>query len=330
MSSLVLSSGTTAQVASSGCPRCQTASHTILFQASDRLYKTTDRLFRVIECTRCGLIRLDPAPHPAALKEFYPDSYWWQATPSARDRLAEGYRRFVLRDHLRFVEGAMHGSSGPVLDIGCGGGSFLQALQSQGIPAYGSDPSRESARYVWQRHAIPAVCCLLPDIPFQPGSFRAVTAFHVFEHLPDPVASLAALRELPAPGGRIVIQTPNAASWQALLLGKNWNGFDVPRHLIDFRVEDLEDILDSCGFEIVRRKFFSLRDNPAGLATSLCPGLDPVVRRVRKVRASPFGAFLRDALYFALVAAAVPLTLLEAATEAGSTVMIEAARRGES
>ena len=44
------------------------------------------------------------------------------------------------------------------------------------------------------------------------------------------------------------------------------------------------DLLDHCGFEIVRRKHFSLRDNPAGLASSLAPGLDPMARRVRKVR----------------------------------------------
>ncbi len=269
------------------------------------------------------MIRLNPTPPPEELKEFYPDNYRWQATPAA-----EVCRQFVLREHARFAGSAIHGPE-PVLDIGCGSGSLLQALQSRDIPVYGSDPFRENAKRAWRSFSIPAVCCLLPDIPFQPGSFSAITAFHVLERLPDPSAVLAALRELPAPGGRIVIQASNADSWQALLLGENWNGFDIPRRLMSFRVEDLEDLLDTCGYEIVRRKFFSLRDNPAGLATSLCPGLDPVVRRVRKIEASRFGSILRDALYFALVAAAVPLTLLEAAAGAGSTVMIEAARRGE-
>ena len=36
------------------------------------------------------------------------------------------------------------------------------------------------------------------------------------------------------------------------------------------------------GFEVLRRKYFSLRDNPAGLATSLAPGLDPMARRIRE------------------------------------------------
>ncbi len=322
------SSAATARVTQPACPRCGAESYTTLFRGSDRLYGTTDRRFYVIECTGCGLIRLDPAPAPGELYKLRPDAYRRQAEPAARSRPAEGCRRFVLRDCVRFVEGAIHGPE-PVLDIGCGDGSLLQALQAQDIPVCCSDPSHESVKRVRRRYGIPAVCSLLPHVPFQPGSFSVVTAFHVLERLPDPPAALAALRELLAPGGRIVIQAPNADSWQTLLLGENWNGFDVPRRLMHFRVEDLEYLLDTCGYEIVRRKFFSLRDNPAGLATSLCPRLDPVARRVRKVEESRFGSLLRDALYFALATAAVPLTLLEAAAGTGSIVMIEAARQGE-
>ncbi|MGB9606859.1 MAG: hypothetical protein ACPL88_13370, partial [Bryobacteraceae bacterium] len=122
-------------------------------------------------------------------------------------------------------------------------------------------------------------------------------------------------------------QTPNAACWQFFLLGENWSGLDVPRHLVNFRDRDLEYLLDCCGFEVIRRKYFSLRDNPAGLATSLAPWLDPMARRVRKVRESPAGRLLKDLLYLGLVVAALPFTLLEAACRVGSTVMMEARKK---
>jgi hypothetical protein len=77
---------------------------------------------------------------------------------------------------------------------------------------------------------------------------------------------------------------------------------------------------------VLRRKFFSLRDNPAGLATSLAPQLEPMSRRVRLVKEGPATRLLKNALYLALVAAALPFTLLEAACGAGSTVMVEAER----
>jgi hypothetical protein len=110
------------------------------------------------------------------------------------------------------------------------------------------------------------------------------------------------------------------------MLGRSWNGVDVPRHLFDFRARDLEKLLESAGFQVVRRKFFSLRDNPAGLASSLAPGLDPMARRVRGIAESGGTRLARDLAYLALTAAALPFTALEAAFRAGSTVMIEARR----
>jgi SAM-dependent methyltransferase len=149
----------------------------------------------------------------------------------------------------------------------------------------------------------------------------------VLEHLYDPRAYLESARELLRPNGRLIVQVPNAASWQFRLLGPRWNGVDVPRHLTDFRARDLEALLSAAGFEVLRRKYFSWRDNPAGLASSLAPTLDPMARRVRGLRETPRGKLLRDLVYFALLIVAVPFTLLEAACHAGSTIMLEARRK---
>jgi SAM-dependent methyltransferase len=148
--------------------------------------------------------------------------------------------------------------------------------------------------------------------------------FHVIEHLHDPIAHLSAAWRLLKPGGTLLLQAPNAGCWQFLLLGENWNGADVPRHLFDYRADDLVKMLEHCGYEVMRRKHFSLRDNPAGLATSLAPGLDPMARRLRGLHESVVSKLLKDAVYFSLALAAVPFTLLEAACAAGSTIMIEA------
>jgi hypothetical protein len=80
------------------------------------------------------------------------------------------------------------------------------------------------------------------------------------------------------------------------------------------------------GFEVVRRSYFSLRDNPAGLAISLAPGLDPMARRVRKVREGAATRLVKDLAHLGLVVASLPFTLAEAAVGAGSTVMMEARR----
>lgn len=301
----------------------------LLLRQTDRLYRTTVKEFGVVRCQQCGLIRLDPQPTPDELRQYYPENYWFAPDRSVVARLEEMYRRTVLRGHVRFVARALRGSParGPLLDVGCGGGLFLAMMRQRGFRVVGLDNSREAATVAWRHHQVPAVAADLERAPFCPGTFAGIAMSHVLEHLPDPCAYLSAAHRLLAPEGRLVIFVPNAASLQFALLGKRWNGLDVPRHLFDYRDRDLERVLDTMGFDIVRRKHFSLRDNPAGLATSLAPGLDPMARRVRKVREGAVSRLVKDLAHFALVAGALPVTLAEAALGAGSTVIMEARPR---
>lgn len=311
------------------CPACGCDTALILMEGSDRLYGTTERVFHVVECQACQLIRLHPWPTPAELRHYYPSDYWFVPEQDAVSRLEETYRRFVLRDHVGFVSKALENAAvdGPVLDVGCGGGLFLRMLAERGRPVVGLDFALGAAGAAWNQNGVPAVCGSLARAPFAPASFAAVTMFHVIEHLYDPVGYLESAQYLLKPGGRLIVQVPNAACWQFLLLGEGWNGVDIPRHLINYRARDLEILLDRCGFEVTRTKYFSLRDNPAGLASSLAPSLDPMARRIRAAQESPRARMAKDLLYLALVVASVPFTLLEAACHAGSTVMVEARKK---
>jgi SAM-dependent methyltransferase len=312
------------------CPACGRSESRVLFSGTDRLYGTTSKIFRIVECRNCRLIRLDPQPHPMELRDYYPQAYWYTSDANTTDHLEQTYRRFVLGDHLRFVERALRESeeTGLVLDVGCGGGLFLQLLAERGVKnVVGLDFSLDAANVAWRRAGVPAVCATLSKAPFAAGSCAAVTMFHVLEHLYDPASYLDAAHQLLRPDGRLIVQVPNAACWQFLLLGERWNGIDVPRHLINFRLSDVDSLLDSCGFEVLRHKHFSLRDNPAGLATSLAPRLDPMVRRLRRIAETPRQRLMKDLVYMSLVGASVPFTLVEAACRAGSTIMVEARKK---
>jgi hypothetical protein len=104
----------------SACLICGSARVAPLFTASDRLYHTTAKLFSVVRCGECGLIRLDPPPATDELHRYYPDNYWFAPDLTAASRLEEAYRRLVLRDHVRFVAEAIGHSRarGPLLDAG--------------------------------------------------------------------------------------------------------------------------------------------------------------------------------------------------------------------
>lgn len=271
---------------------------------------------------------LDPPP-AAELSSFYPESYWYAPDQTITARLEEIYRRFVLRDHVRFVAQALErsGETGPVLDVGCGGGLFLALLRERGFEVQGLDSSPKGAALARQRHRIEVVCGTLEDAALPPSRYRAVCMFHVLEHLAHPPSYLDAAHKLLRPEGRLIVQVPNAASWQSRLLRGRWNGADVPRHLFQFRDSDLELLLDSCGFEVMRRKYFSLRDNPAGLTTSIAPSLDPMARQVRGMKDGVAVRLVKDLLYFGISVAGLPFTILEAVFHAGSTIMIEARKK---
>jgi SAM-dependent methyltransferase len=324
-------SGSAASIEVQGrCPACGGTETRVLFSATDRLYATTDKIFQIVECRQCRFIRLHPQPEPSQLRDYYPPEYWFVPGITVADRLEQWFRRLVLRDHLHFVERALNESEAPgmVLDVGCGDGLFLKMLAEGGrTNLAGLEFSLDAAIAAWTRAGVPVICGTLSCAPFAPGSCAVVTMFQVLEHLYQPASYLEAAHELLAPEGRLIVQVPNVACWQFLLLGEHWNGIDVPRHLLDFRLADLETLLEKCGFEVLRRKHFSLRDNPAGMASSLAPRLDPMTRRMRHASETTGMRLWKDLVFLALAVACLPFTLVEAACRAGSTVLVEARRK---
>ncbi len=65
-------------------------------------------------------MQLDPQPAPEELGRYYPQSYWFEPRGTLAEKLEESYRRFVLSDHVSFVNRAIRdrSESGFVLDVG--------------------------------------------------------------------------------------------------------------------------------------------------------------------------------------------------------------------
>jgi SAM-dependent methyltransferase len=121
---------------------------------------------------------------------------------------ARGLRHY--RDAIRGVEAA------GVLEVGCGTGAYLAALRSEGCDAYGVDFSPrmcEIARERLRALGLPADDIVRQaDVAIDAGferEFGAVVVMDCWECFRDPAAVLAVSRRRLAPGGRLVIFTPN-------------------------------------------------------------------------------------------------------------------------
>ena len=117
-------------------------------------------------------------------------------------------------------------------DVGCGSGSFAQAVVRAIGPAPWVtlvDPSPQMLRLAAAR--IGPIAAGLDQWPvplhLMQGQFDMVLAAHVIEHCPDPAAALADLARLLRPGGALLLvaSRPHWCQWLIWLLWRHrWFG----------------------------------------------------------------------------------------------------------
>ncbi len=170
------------------------------------------------------------------------------------------------------------GAPGPVADLGCGRGEFLQALRAAGLPAVGCDANPLMAARAREKGLEVDRADLFDWLSARrDGSLGGLTAFQVIEHLPP--AGLFDLVELAAaklaPGGVILLETVNPESAYAM----KWFWMDLT-HVRPVPAPSLARLLSACGFRDVRVDWRSPvpagEAPPAALAED--PALGPVVR----------------------------------------------------
>jgi len=79
----------------------------------------------------------------------------------------------------------------------------------------------------------------------------AVWILHTVEHLADPCAALRQAVDALAPGGVLIVTTPNGASLECRLLGPLWEWWTPPGHLTLLSPRGARLLLERAGLEIV-------------------------------------------------------------------------------
>jgi SAM-dependent methyltransferase len=211
---------------------------------------------------------------------------------------------------------------GRVLDVGAGDGTLLDALARSG---------RERLGLERQSHRADVAEYELSDLD---PPWAAIVLWHSLEHLREPAEALRGAVDLLAPGGVLIVATPNAASLQAAVFGDRWLALDLPRHLSHVPAGTLLDLLRTLDLRVTRVSH--LRGGQVvfgwlhGLVSSLTNGIDlyDAIRRP-EARSHPMTKRAR-ALALGLAVLLLPVALagtaVEVALRRGGSIYVEAVR----
>lgn len=298
------------------CPYCASQALEPLYrEVRDRL-GVSNETWNWQACRDCGAGVLSPRPKAEALPHFYPQHYSFEPTlkrgwlstletrlfylPEAKART--DVVRALFRDHAGR-------EAQTLLEVGCGSGTGLPYYANAGIQVEAVDFDERKVAYVRDTWNVPALQASADALPssYPLESFDIIVAFHLLEHMPDPLAVLAYWREFLAPGGCVIVGVPMADSIAARIFGRRWACVtEAPRHLTLPTRAGLEAAFTRAGYAD-----FTLRaDNALSSAADMTLSLMPAATHAKQSSSSALLRVVKRAASMVIMLMCLPLASL--------------------
>jgi len=155
-------------------------------------------------------------------------------------------------------------------DLGCAEGTFLEALSSKGYRnIIGLEPNQSAVDYAKKKgldvHLLSETSLLELCAS---KKINAITAFHVIEHVPDPLEFLSSIYSSLPSGGYVMLETPNVES--PSIKRHNYNNILVhPEHIFLLSPKSLAALLNKTGLTIIARGRRDFDGQNMAIGTSL-------------------------------------------------------------
>ncbi len=231
------------------CPLCDSPRQVEIYVAKDRHYGIQG-WFRLVQCADCRLIFLNPMFTDEELAALYPNDYYAYQDHFQNHSAKEVLRRLLgLRIRTRDPR---FGKPGNILDVGCGSGWFLRGMRAQGWNAYGVEVNPAAARMGKEKEGLDIFCGPLQGAGFEEDFFDYVRLNHSFEHMTSPHETLAEIRRILKPTGKLMIGVPNVDGLNARLFRQYWWYLGVPVHPFGYSVQTLSRLLRRHRFAVAK------------------------------------------------------------------------------
>ncbi len=256
------------------CPLCDAAGALLYYDLRDAIFGAPG-VWSLRRCTNadCASAWIDPMPLPESLHRLY-EAYHTHGDgvrrggsplapipfeprfPGIKAVLAALLPRWrhLFETDLKHFAGQKPGT---VLDVGCGAGGFLRLAIGGGWRAVGIDFDAEAVAEARRVEGAEVHVMDIFDPSLDARRFEGILLDNVIEHLPDLPRVARRLAELLAPGGRLVMITPNIESTGHAVFGADWRGLETPRHLCLFTAKSLGKLVRDNG--LPEAKVFCVR-----------------------------------------------------------------------
>lgn len=205
--------------------------------------------FHLVKCNECGLLFVIDRPADGDISQAHEQGLHrgdqsFSATGSYKLERVNWYKK-VLVD----LYGKKGLSQEKWLDVGCGHGEFMEAVQSLNshMSVKGTEPNFEKQVSARSR----GLDVSYFDLQDHNEKYDVVSLLNVFSHLPDPPSFIDSITRILKPNGELIIETGDSAK---LIPDDHYRPFYLPDHLSFASQEIVVSLLNSYGFEILKIK----------------------------------------------------------------------------
>lgn len=230
------------------------------WQGHEGLVAASANGFDVIDCQLCGFKHIIRIPTEEELEQAYQHDYYTQEKPLYIERYKEDldWWNQVYTRRYEILEQHLPAKQRRLLDIGSGPGFFLLNGQKRDWQVKGIEPSVQAAEHSHQLGLDVDAMFFTEQTAPKLGFFDAINMGEVLEHIPDPVALLSLVNHQLNDNGMVCIIVPNDFNPFQLVL-RDHLGFKPwwvapPHHINYFDFDSLSNLVERCGFEVVRRE----------------------------------------------------------------------------
>ena len=237
------------------CPVCGANSFSDYAVGFDYELLTCRNPWRFVQCSACQNLWLNPRPAVRELATIYPTSYY-AYNYSQINVIARRAKEWLDSHKMAKLIRMCRQKPCSYLDIGCGDGRFLRALEKSGVERdklYGLELDQAVVDRLRKKGYTGVFRERVEDASSIPnGSIDLITMFHVIEHVNDPATVIRRISQWLSPRGIFALETPNIDSWDARLFRSTyWGGYHIPRHWNLFMPSTAVRLLRQNGFRVL-------------------------------------------------------------------------------